>query len=72
MRTYETGVIGAKVRTASKRRYLLVSVYDRRATVETTTDNSEAAARLLAGYRRDFGHSKWLIIDQAFPTTGPR
>lgn len=45
---------GVRLRTSAKRRYLVVSVMDGRAKVETSTDDQTAAAELLRYYRANF------------------
>ena len=56
---------GVKLRTNAARRWLVVSVYDGRAKVEASTDDENAAAALIARYRREFGPgARLLLLDQ--------
>lgn len=67
MTTYDIDPVRrVKLRTNATRRFLVVSVYDGRAKVEASTDNENAAGRLIATYRRDFGPgARLLLLDQS-------
>jgi len=55
-----------RLRTNATRRWLIVSVFDGRPKVEASTDDENAAARLIAKYRREFGPGATLhLLDQA-------
>lgn len=54
-----------KLHTGATRRFLIVSVYDGRPRVECSTDDEEAAARLIRTYRTEFGPGATLhLLDQ--------
>lgn len=66
MTTYTVAGCRKRLRTSATRRYLIVCVFDGRPKVEASTDDENAAARLLAEYRRTFGPGATLsIIDQS-------
>ena len=70
MTTYDIDPVRRiKLRTNATRRFLLVSVYDRRAKVETTTDDENIAGLLVARYRAQYpipaGRGYYLLLDQS-------
>ena len=66
MNSYTIPNVRKKLKTSSKRRYLIISAYDGNARVETTTDDENAAQALVTRYRREFpGVTKIHLIDQA-------
>jgi hypothetical protein len=65
MNKYEVA-LGVNLRTSSVRRFLVVSVTDRRAKVEASTNDDSAAQRLITKYRGEFGPgTRLMLIDQA-------
>lgn len=59
---------GVKLHTYAARRFLIASVMDGRAHVEASTDDEDAAAKLVARYRREFAPAPRCtieLIDQA-------
>lgn len=54
-----------KLHTSATRRFLVVSVYDGRPKVETSSDDRVAARRLITRYAAEFGACTTLyLIDQ--------
>ena len=65
MNTYTLPGCRRKLRTGATRRFLIVSVYEGRPRVECTTDDEDAAARLIRTYRTEFGPAATLhLLDQ--------
>ena len=66
MKSYTLPRATRKLRTSATRRYLVVSVYGGRPKVEASTDDENAAAKLIARYRRTFGpQGELFLLDQS-------
>ena len=51
-----------KLHTSATRRFLIVSTYDGRPKVEASTDDEDAAARLIERYRREFAPGSGIVL----------